>query len=314
MTAVLVSERPQVAQVAELTDLLPPGFPGIAHDIDIEVYHAMLGISKTGLDAINRSPAHYFGWHLDPMRPPPKDRSGQLEGQLAHCAVLEPDAFSKRYATTPPDAPRRPTDAQWNAKNPSDDSRAAMDWWRGWNAEHEGRIVIAAAQYETAMRQAQSIRRLPEIAEALERGRPEVTAMWIDPITGEPCRCRPDWVSDFGARRVVLLDVKTYSDASADEFTRQIARKRYHVQDAFYSDGYASATGVDVMGFIFVAVESEFPFQANAMMLGERSREQGRRDYRRNLATYASCRKRGLWPGYGDAIQLIELPGYAMTD
>jgi exodeoxyribonuclease VIII len=105
-----------------------------------------------------------------------------------------------------------------------------------------------------------------------------------------------------------------HSDASADEFARQIARKRYHVQDAFYSDGYASATGVDVMGFLFVAVEAEFPFAANAVMLGERSREQGRNEYRRNLATYSACRKRGVWPGYGDRIQLIELPNYALRD
>ena len=315
MMPALVSERPQPAEVAELTDLLPPqGFPGIAHGIDIDVYHSMPGISKTGIDAVNRSPAHYFGWHLDPMRPPPKDRSGQLEGTLAHCAVLEPAEFAKRYATVPPNAPRRPTEAQWNAKNPSPESVSAMGWWSEFTERTGGKAIITPTQYETAMRQAQSIRSLPEIAEALERGKSEVSAMWIDPITGEPCRCRPDWVSDFGARRVVLLDVKTYSDASAAEFARQIARKRYHVQDAFYSDGYASATGVDVMGFIFVAVESEWPFQANAMMLGERSREQGRVAYQRNLATYSSCRKRGLWPGYSEAIQLIELPSYAMTD
>lgn len=308
----LVAERPQLV---ELTDLLPPqGFPGIAHGVDIDVYHSMPGISKTGLDAVNRSPAHYFGWHLDPVRPPSKERAGQLEGQLAHCAVLEPNEFVKRYVTVPPNAPRRPTDAQWNAKNPSPDSIAAMDWWREFNERTGGKVIITAAQYETAMRQAQSIRKLPEIAEALERGKPEVTAMWIDAITGEPCRCRPDWVADFGGRRVVLLDVKTCSDASADEFRRQIARKRYHVQDAFYSDGYAAATGIDVMGFVFVAVESEWPYVANAMILDERSREQGRADYRRNLATYSACRQRGEWPGYGERIQYIELPGWAMTD
>jgi len=303
----------EIAPSAELIELPPHGFPGIAHDIDIDVYHAMPGISKSGLDQINRSPAHYYAWHLDPMRPPEKERAGQLEGQLAHCAILEPNAFSKRYATTPPNAPRKPSESQWNAKAPSDDSRAAMDWWRVWNAEHAGLLVITAAQYETAMRQAQSMRRLPEIAEALERGRPEVTAMWIDPVTGEPCRCRPDWVNDVGGRRVILLDVKTYSDASADEFRRQVARKRYHVQDAFYSDGYAAATGVDVMGFIFVAVESEWPYAANALMLDDRSREQGRVEYRRNLNTYSECHHRGNWPGYGDQIQLIDLPGWAFT-
>ena len=308
-----IVERLQVAE--PVTNLLPPdGFPGIAHGVDIEVYHSMPGISKTGLDAIDRSPAHYYGWHLDPMRPPPKERAGQLEGHLAHCAVLEPAEFGKRYAIVPPGSPRRPTEAQWNAKNPSPESRNAMSWWTDFTERMNGKTIISASQYETAMRQAQSIRRLPQVAEALERGKPEVTAMWIDAETGEPCRCRPDWVADLGARRVVLLDVKTYSDASAYEFSRQVARKRYHVQDAFYSDGYASATGVDVMAFVFVAVEGEFPFQANALMLDERSREQGRRDYRRNLNTYAASRKLNQWPGYGEQIQLIDLPRWAMTE
>lgn len=303
-----LDERPPAVD-----ELLPTGWPGILHGVDIEAYHAMPGISKTGLDAIDRSPAHFFGQHIDPTRPPAKDRAGQLEGTLAHCAVLEPHEFGKRYVVVPSDAPRRPTEAQWNAKKPSEDSVASMAWWREFNSRNANREIITAAHYDTAMRQADSIRRLPEIAEALERGQPEVTALWVDPATDEPCRCRPDWVSDYGPRRVILLDVKTYSHASADDFRRQVARKRYHVQDAFYSDGYAAAAGVDVMGFVFVAVETEWPFAANALMLDDRSREQGRTDYRRNLNTYAECRRNGMWPGYGDRVQLIDLPSWAFT-
>src|ERR1041384_1677986 len=90
-----------------VTDVLPPGFPGIRHDIDIEAYHAMPGISKSGLDAIERSPAPYFAPFLDPQRPPSRERAGQFEGTLAHCAILEPHAFGRRYVVIPADAPRR---------------------------------------------------------------------------------------------------------------------------------------------------------------------------------------------------------------
>jgi exodeoxyribonuclease VIII len=216
--------------------------------------------------------------------------------------------------TVPPGAPRRPTDAQWNAKNPSPESVASMAWWREFNESTDGKTIITTAQYETAMRQADSIRALPEVAEVLQRGRPEVTAMWRDPVTGELCRCRPDWVAEFGGSRVALLDVKTCSDASADEFCRQIARKRYHVQDAFYMDGYGAAIGSDVLGFVFVAVESEWPFAANAVMLNQRSRDQGRADYRRNLDAYAECRRNEAWPGYGDKIQLVDMPHWAFSE
>lgn len=299
-------------------EVLPSWCPGSPPEpISIEAYHALPGISKTGLDVMNRTPAHYFANTLDPLRPAPTTRAGQLEGQLAHCAVLEPDEFAKRYVTEPTDAPyRRPTSLQRNAKNPSASSLEAMYYWDDFDARNAGKTSITPAQYETAMRQAQSIRRLPQVAEALARGKPEATTMWIDALTGEPCRCRPDWVADYRARRVVLLDVKTCGNASADEFARQIARKRYHVQDAFYSDGYAAAHGVDVMAFLFVAVESTWPYLANVIQLTENSREQGRRDYRRNLQMYSVCRQRREWPGYieGNNLPVVTLPAYALDD
>lgn len=293
---------------------LAVSLPGLHLDMDIDVYHGSAGISKTGLDSINANPAIYYARHLDPKRPPSPERGGQLEGSLAHCAILEPDEFSKRYATLPADAPRRPTGTQWNAKNPSSESVASMAWWTEWNARTNGATVITNDQYETAMRQADSVRRLPEVREALQAGHAEVSAFWKDPVTGELCRCRPDWVHTPNDTGVILMDVKTYSDASPAEFRRQVARKRYHVQDAFYSDGYGLASGKTVHGFIFLAVETEWPYAANALMLDDTGRDQGRRDYRRNLNTYAECRTTGIWPGYSDQIEIITLPAWAIKE
>lgn len=294
------------------THLIEP--PCVLAGQDIDAYHAGPGISKTGLDHIARSPAIFHALHLDPRRPPEKERSGQLEGQLAHCAILEPGKFDKRYAVLPADAPRRPTDAQWNAKKPSPESVAAMEWWTAWNEQAAGRVIITHEQRETALRQGESVRRLPDVAEALASGAPEQSAYWIDPDTGVLCRCRPDWVHPAGDAGVILLDVKTCGDASPDEFARQIARKRYHVQDAFYSDGYARAAGVDVLAFIFVAVESEYPFAASAVMLDEPSRDAGRFAYRRDLDVYARCVATGEWPGFSTAIERVSLPAWAFKD
>lgn len=287
---------------------------GIIHGLDIDAYHSGPGISKTGLDRINRSPAYFYAMSLDPNRPPEKGRAGQLEGTLAHCAVLEPAEFANRYAVPPPDAPRKPTEAQWNAKKPGADSIAAMDWWRDWTANNGGKQVITAAQYDVAMRQAESIRKLPDIAEALAAGDAESSAFWIDPETGALCRCRPDWAHPVGESGSILIDIKTYSDASREEFARQIARKRYHVQDRFYSDGYSIAAKRDVLAFIFVAVETEWPYAASAVMLNEQSRYQGAADYRRNLDTYAACLKSNQWPGYSSGIEIASLPAWALTE
>lgn len=284
----------------------PPDWPSVVYGMDINAYQSMPGISKTGLDLIARSPAHYHGAYLHPGKPLRRVKPGQLEGTLAHCAVLEPGEFSKRYVTIPEDAPRRPTQAQWDAKKPSPESLMAMAWWSEFNERNDKREVISAAQYETAMRQADSLRALPEVAEALSAGQPEVSAFWIDPRTGAKCRCRPDWRNRMPGGSI-LLDVKTCGDASKDEFRRQIPRKRYQVQDAFYTDGFEIASGEEVFGFVFAAVESEWPYVACAHMLDEDSAHAGRKAYRRHLETYTRCVNDDIWPGYSSRIELIRL-------
>lgn len=264
-------------------------------DQDIDEYHGGEGISKTGLDRIARSPAHFYASTLDPSRPPERDRAGQLEGQLAHCAILEPAEFDKRYIVGP--------DVSRNTKA-----------WKEFLESAGDRIAIKPDQYEVAMRQAESVRRLPDIAEALAAGDPEVSAYWTDPRTSVLCRCRPDWVHPVGEDAVILLDVKTYSDASPEEFARQCARKAYHKQAAYYSDGYAAASGKRVLAFIFIAVETDWPYAAGATMLDDQAIEQGRIEYRRNLETYAQCLKTGQWPGYSTGIETVSLPRWAITD
>lgn len=287
---------------------------GVIHGMDIHDYHAIAdAISKTGLDRIRRSPAHYYALTIDPDRPPEKERAGQLEGNLAHCAILEPDEFSKRYAVIPESAPRRPTAAQWNAKKPSPESVEAMNWWRAWESENGSRTIITPEQYAAAIHQQVSVHSLPDVAEALATGWPEVSAFWTDPETGVMCRCRPDWVHPVDDDSVILLDLKTYSDASTADFARQVARKRYHVQAAYYSDGFAAASGKRVLAFIFVCVESEWPHAASATVLDDLSIEQGRTEYREDLRAYAECLRTGKWPGYGAGIHTISLPNWAIT-
>lgn len=287
--------------------------PGVVHGLDIDEYHGMAPISKSGLDSIDLSPAIYYARHLDPNRPPSRERAGQLEGNLAHCAILEADQFEKRYAIVPESAPRRPTEAQWKAKNPSPDSVAAMQWWKEFNERTNNATIITHDQYETALRQAVSVRALPEIGDVLASGMPEVSAFWIDEETGVECRCRPDWVHPVSEDAVLLMDVKTFDDPSPRSFARQCARKNYASQAAFYSDGYAKASGKKVIAFIFLAVGSEHPFPASATMLDEDSLEAGRRRYKRLLKVYAECMKNDRWPGY-EGISLIRLPMWALAE
>src|SRR5690606_40760303 len=76
------------------------------------------------------------------------------------------------------------------------------------------RSGIKPEQYETAMRQRESVLSLPDVRDALSSGRAEVSAFWNDQETGLLCRCRPDWVHPVGDDAVILLDLRSEEHTS----------------------------------------------------------------------------------------------------
>lgn len=79
--------------------------PGVYSDISNDDYHSGPGISKSGLDLIARSPMHY--WHAVNSANDNQPTAAQAIGTAAHCLILEPEQFAKRYclALRPSDVP-----------------------------------------------------------------------------------------------------------------------------------------------------------------------------------------------------------------
>jgi exodeoxyribonuclease VIII len=230
--------------------------------------------------------------HLDPNRPPYAEPTAAMRnGTLVHCAAFEPDALARRYVV-------KPEGMKFSTKE-------GIAWRDAQTLE-----IVEANQMSAALAQAAAIRALPEVGELLTDGDAEASAFWLDEETGKHCKCRPDWASPAGDG-VILVDGKTCQDASADGFSRAIWTYAYHLQAAWYSDGYERATGKRVYGFVFAAVESTWPHQAAAYMLGDDVLDKARAECRRLLNTYAECKRTGIWPGYPSGIQHINMPKWA---
>lgn len=265
----------------------------IDYDMTNEAYHSLPALGSSGIRALLRSPAHYYGTTLDPNRPV-RDDSRFLAGTLAHCCVLEPSQFGKRYIVKPEGMDGRTKEG------------------KAWAASvAPGMTIISDDQAMTAWRQAASILRLPEIAELINGARTEVSAFWQDAATGVDCKCRPDWLSEVGSG-VIIPDLKTTQDASPEGFAKSVARYGYHIQASHYSDGFERASGRQVLGFIFVCVEADYPHAAAAYMLDDEAMEKGRDEVKRALALYAECKASGVWPGYPNTIQPLSLPHWAL--
>lgn len=267
--------------------------PGVIYGLDAADYHATDALGSSGLKLLRRSPAHYYGQVLDPARPTREATPAMRAGTLAHCAILEPHALAERYVVRPEGLDGRTTYGKaWLASVPV------------------GIEAITAEQLQTAQRQAAAVRALPEIGQLLQHGHAEVSAFWVDEATDVQCKVRPDWVHGTPGG-VLLLDVKTAQDASADGFSRAVWNFGYHLQAAFYSDGFALASGLPVLGFVFVVVEADYPHAAAAYVLDEETMEIARAENRRLLNLYAECKRTGIWPGYGSGISLLTLPAWA---
>lgn len=278
---------------------------GVFHDMPLEDYLAVDALSSTGLRLLSRSAWHYRN-RVD-IDPTPT----MLRGTLAHCAVLEPDALSKRYVVVPEDAPRKPTKAQWGAKNPSQDSVKAMQWWTLFQQQAAGRELVDFNDYVVTQQQLQAVIAQPELANLLRSGRGEVSIFWIDEATGLYCKCRPDWLHDVEQQHVVAMDLKTCADESPNGFGRAAARLRYDLQAAHYTAGIEAATGKTVDRFVFGAVTNKPPVLAVPYVLTDEIREQGHDERRELMERLAWCQRENQWPAYGAGIQLLDFPAYA---
>lgn len=274
--------------------------PGVYYGMPIDEYHGYgEAISKSGLDDMARSPAIYKALR-SPGAPARVEKASQLHGNLAHCAILEPAEFDKRYAVGP--------SVNRNTKE--------------WKQFVESTLLtpIQQEQRDAAFSQAASVMALTDVyegmtgAEFFAQGDPEVSNFWIDRETGVLCRCRPDWRRPVGLKRVVLGDVKTVGDATRREFERQVARMNYQTQDSFYTDGDTSASGDKVEDFIFIVVEPTWPYAAASYRLDDESRHEGYIQYRGLLDSYAMCKRTGVWRGIASSTQTISLPAYAKTN
>jgi hypothetical protein len=277
-------------------------------------YHALQGVNNSLLSSMHRSPAHAYALHIDPDRARRSPTPAMMAGTLAHCAILEYDDFGTRYHVAPTNAPKQPTKAQWSAKSPSADSLAAMSWWTDFNAHTGGAEVITIDQYALAQQQRSAVMSRSDLGLYFSSGTAEQSAFWIDKDTGLLCKCRPDWVHTLPDGRAIIVDVKTTQDAGSEEFSRSVWKFGYHRQAAWYSRGWAAASGQEVAGFVFAAVSSEHPVLAAAYMLDDESAAQGADECSELLALYAECKRTGKWPGYGGTVQLISLPKYARRE
>lgn len=260
--------------------------------MDIIEYHAHVGVSKSKLDSIAKSPLHYWARWCDPTRVTPPPTPSMERGTALHMALLEPDKFNATYAEAP------------------DVSRTTKAGKLEWElAAAGGKKLLKKDEWDTVQYMLRGVLEHPTAHKILSAaGRAEESFFAKCPNTGLDLKCRPDWLTDSGW----LVDIKTTQDASLKGFQKAVANYRYHVQAAHYLNVFKLATGDTPRGFIFIAVESSDPYACQVFEASPLMVEAGAIEAARNLQALAHAALTyplGLsWPGYSDSIVTLDLP------
>ena len=173
-------------------------------------------------------------------------------------------------------------------------------------AHAAGKIPVLKHEHEQVLAMAAALWTNTQAAKLFVSGQPEQVLVWIDEATGVWCRAMLDWLNGEE-----IVDYKTSVSASPSVLPRKVAEYGYHQQEAFYLAG-VRALGLAVEPqFTFVFQEKTPPYLVTVRGLDDDALAIGAARNRLALEIYRDCTDAGVWPGYGDDIEVLSLPPWA---
>ncbi|SRR5579885_87570 len=263
--------------------------PEIVQKLSIDEYHARKDfVSSTLIREFLRSPAHLQAY----LRNPPDQTKAQLNGDMGHTAILEPELLTKKFIAGP--------DGNWTLKE-NKDAVAKL------RSEHPDKTVVKADELKALERMVESVYSHDAASASLTGGVAEQSIFWLDKESEVKCKCRPDYYIQSGG---ILVDVKTTEDARLSTFQKSLFNFGYYRQLAFYGLGLKAA-GLPVEKFRIIAVEKADPFAVSVFDVDSVSINRGIQEVWKALKQYRECLRSDVWPAYPDGISVISLPSWA---
>jgi hypothetical protein len=263
---------------------------GIYHDISFDDYRAIDAVNCSFLKTVlNRSPLH-----AQQEKDNPKEPTAALrQGSILHGFTFERGEFENVYAIAP----------EVNKR-----TNAGKEELAKFAEDNLGKQIISQAEFDMAKIQYDNLLNHEGAKVYLQEGKPEVTIIWLDKLSGLLCKARIDYLHEWQA---VIADLKTTQDASIMGFSKSILNFGYEIQAAFYVDGYTALTG-DEPSFVLIPIEKQPPYAAACYEVGHRSITKGRSMYQEAMAIVKRCKESGIWESYSQKVEHIEIPSWAL--
>jgi len=280
---------------------------GVYDNIQAEDYHRIMGLTKSGLMMLRKSPAHFWDWMNSPSIPSTKAMN---IGTACHTLVFEPHKWDDEITVVPDNAPKRPTEIQRNAKKPSDETLAAIKFWDEFNAKSKGRATISAEDEYVVRKMTEQVFNNEEVVALLKHpsAKAEVSIVSKEKVKGLDivCKGRCDLIT---MDNTVIVDLKTCEDASPEAFSKNFMSMGYWMQAAHYMS-IARNSGMPIQKFIFIAAEKNPPYCTALYTLDDTSLEKAFAIRNKLVERLSDCIARNDFPAYQRGVQALTMPGW----
>ena len=236
------------------------------HDRE-KAYRAAPGLNQSALKPLKLSPQHALHAATAERKTSPAMALGILTERLIAC----------------------PDDLQMAVKA---DGRTTAGKAANAQAEERGLTLIATDDWDRAEAMANALRQDAQAAALLagcEFGRP---CYWT--VDGQARKALFDGVN---VGRHLVVDIKTTSaPMTPHSMAGEVVKWGYHLQAAWYSQGYWATHGV-LPEFWFVFVESSEPHAVVCFQLTKDDLDAAELECERMAAVWQRCTDSGIWPG-----------------
>jgi hypothetical protein len=169
-----------------------------------------------------------------------------------------------------------------------------------------GDVPLLPQEFDAVQEMVAAVRSHSRAGELFSNGRAETSLFWTDPATGVPCRARPDWL-----RADAIIDYKTSPNVAPNHSPKAVADFCYYMQADWY---LTAAVELELLPpdapFYFVFQSKNAPHLIKVVELDEVALSIGRDRNTQAREIFRDCTESGVWPGYGDDIELISLPAW----
>ena len=252
-------------------------------------YHGSGELSRsTAWSLINTCPAKV----RHDMNNPKPSSPALVIGSGFHTATLEPEKLDDEFAVKPNEI-----DGQGPRTKHYKESFELMQ------KSEPDKQWLAPVDYDLILEMAGSALENPVLRHYMADIDKVVEGTGYFEMEGAKCKVRPDlYIPGAG----VVIDLKSTQDASNRGFTKSVRQFGYLFQACWYMHALR-LLGEKPKQFVFIAVEKTAPYATAAYTIKESDINKQFSNMERACQLWASCQSSGIWPGYSDMVETLDL-------